>query len=123
MLNWVMATRRPRIPGRRNLGDVHRRDDRRPAHAEPAEEAEEQKRVPVPGQGAADRGNEVEHRDRRTAPSAGRRDRPAGPPTIDPMIVPIRAVATVKPSQNEPGRPSQDSVNPKTLPARRSCRR
>ena len=35
--------------GRRDLGDVHRRDHRRPAHREAAQETEGQERIPAPG--------------------------------------------------------------------------
>ena len=59
--------------GRRDLGDVHGGNDTRAADGQAAHEAENRERPPVPGQRAADAGNEVEHRQQEqhaTAPDA-----------------------------------------------------
>ena len=63
MLNWVIATRRPR----RRVGEISAmymgETTDAPPTPEPAEEAEEGKGVPVPGQGRADGRDEVEDGD------------------------------------------------------------
>ena len=91
---------------RGDLGDVERRDDRRPADGHAAQESEGEERVPVPGQGAAQRGR----RNRGPPGRSGAFFRPqtsgGRPARIEPKIVPISAMATVK--------PRDDSVSEKT---------
>ncbi len=47
--------------GRRNLGDVHGPQNGGAADAQPADEAEKQQRIPVPGERAAQRADQVQH--------------------------------------------------------------
>ena len=98
MPNCCRATRRPRKGAGENLGDVQRRDDRSPADAQPAHEAEEHQGIPVPGH-AADGRDDVQQRDglqhtRRPKVSAGL------PTAHEPTMVPKIAEATVKPCQS-----------------------
>ncbi len=46
-------------PGRSNLGDIDRRHDRRTADRDASNPSEEQQRIPVPSEGAANRRNEI----------------------------------------------------------------
>jgi hypothetical protein len=51
------------VAGGRDFRNVHGRDHRRPADPYASDEAEEKKGMPVPGQGAADRGDEIKNGD------------------------------------------------------------
>ena len=54
-------TDQPAAPfGGRNLRNVHRPEHRGAADAEPSDEPEEHERIPIPGEGAANRGDQVE---------------------------------------------------------------
>ena len=54
MAIWLTETRAPRMPGRSDLRDVERRDDRGRADGQAADEAEDEELVKALGNGAAD---------------------------------------------------------------------